>query len=365
MEYAYKEYIYSPSIYVLFWMSIFFFFYSQPSKASDKVTPIDSLRKLLMNPSLPVNKQLQASIKLAELYFPVNADSAAFYATQSLKLTAYRTETSRKAMCINRLGEAYHLQGKFAQSIETAQKAYTLAKADSNVYEMAYSTNLIGKSVRKEGNFASAFRYFLTYLKMSEKLKDTIGIAKAFNNMGVIYMDQKNYPLALEHFQKALRLQLPMKKPPMLGTTMCNVACIHMWQGNYKQATVYFNQALNLPMTKSTLLQLAQCHHGLGHLNRIQKNYSLTIFHYTKALDISKLLKNNGEVVRYATDLSASYMDVGNLKAAEKLALVTLKLATQIHTPKDAQVLSFMLRNENKIMYTSEMILSLPYGKVL
>ncbi|MCU0497845.1 MAG: DUF2791 family P-loop domain-containing protein [Anaerolineae bacterium] len=243
-------------------------------------------------------------------------------------LMSYPTP-AQKAMLLNRIGISLSRQGRVNEAEEYAQKAYEVASAQGDDYNIAITINLQGSIATHRGNYEAAKQFFEQSLAIRRKINDLRGIGATLNNLGTIlgtlgdsqqaivyytqsleirqalgerhglmsvlqnlaieYMTLEDLATAKKYYQEALKLNQMLNDPSLTASLLINVGGLEVVEQNVDEAISYFEEALQIAhkIQHQSLIALALV--NLGFIAAFKQTYPLALTHLTEAVSASRV----------------------------------------------------------------------------
>jgi serine phosphatase RsbU (regulator of sigma subunit) len=149
----------------------------------------------------------------------------------------------------NNIGNIHYAQGRYAEALESYQKALTIRERIGDRQGMAGSYNNIGNIHYAQGRYAEALEAFQKALAIFERIGDQENIALSYTNIGTLYQAQGLYPIARSYFQKALAIAQSLGLHDLLDDIYLNLAqtdsalaasgLTHLWKSAYLHHRLY------------------------------------------------------------------------------------------------------------------------------
>jgi serine phosphatase RsbU (regulator of sigma subunit) len=309
---------------------------------------IDSVRQLLKNPSLPVDKRAKA---LAQLGWDVS----------------------------------YH---DLDEGLRYAEQAIALAKQNNLMAEQAHALNVAGTIYMDLGNYPVAMDYLLQSSHFYTSINDKKGQAISAGNLGIVYTRRGEYRKALEEYMIDYRYFGDPKNNSGKGFISCllNIGSTYHQLNDIDSALYYFNLTLHQAgidslQKSSALSSVASCYSdkndlktarefyshaircidttqkyylaepliGLGVVEGKARNFPLAVSYVTKALAYSKEIGITEFEKNAYSALSEIYEMQGNMtKSLENYKLFTLMKDSLINSENEHAVKFMEARFESE-----------------
>jgi len=254
---------------------------------------------------------------------------------------------------LNRLQDALHSQGKFAEGIAPCRKAMEIRREllGQNHPDYANSVNNLAVLYQNMGDYAKAE---LLHRDAAEVRKRTLGenhpdYATSLNNLAALYLAMGNYGQAEPLLRQALEIEKRVlgKNHPDYATGLNNLAVLYRDMGEYAKAEPLFREALEIGKTA-----LGENHPNYASgLNNLAMLYQ-SMGEYTKA---EPLLRQALEIIKRATgenhpnyasslnNLAMLYQSMGDYAKAGRLYRHAMEIRKRVlgdHSPEYAASLN-------------------------
>ena len=200
-----------------------FLFNINDSKSSADKRNFMNLKDLLEKCLSLDNKNVDAMLKLAELYFYVKKHDKCFeYINMALKIDKYNTK-------------GYFMKGMNYKELKDTAKAIssmqTAVEIDQTFYSAYMQLGILNAGQRNP----IAIDYYKNALRIQPQSKDT------WYDIGKFYQDAKNWDKAIEAYNVLLKID------PMHKNANYNLGGIYMvGKNDYKSSLTYFSKALSI-----------------------------------------------------------------------------------------------------------------------
>jgi serine phosphatase RsbU (regulator of sigma subunit) len=149
----------------------------------------------------------------------------------------------------NNIGTIHHAQGRYAEALESHQKALSIRERIGDQQGIAGSYNNIGTIHYDQGRYAEALEAYQKALAIHKRLGDQEGLSISYFVIGVLYQAQGLYAVARSYFQKALPIAQSLGLQDQLDDIYLNLAqtdsalaasgLTHLWKSAYLHHRLY------------------------------------------------------------------------------------------------------------------------------
>jgi serine phosphatase RsbU (regulator of sigma subunit) len=254
------------------------------------------------------------------------------------------------------MGIIHETQGRYAEALESYQKALTIRERIGDQQGIANCYNNIGTIHAKQERYAEALESYQKALTIRERIGDQQGIANCYNNIGNIHKAQGRYAEALESYQKALTIRERIGNQQRIAGLYNNIGNIHADQGRYAEALEAYQKALAISERIGDQENIALSYTNIGTLYQAQGLYPIARTYFQKALTIAQSLG----LQDYLDDIHLSLAQTDSALAASGLSHLwkSAYLHHRLHTAyKDS------VRNEASIRKQAQLESQYEYEK--
>ena len=277
------------------------------------------------------DKKTKSLIDLCWEYRFINADTARIYGLQGLELAKKGENKELEAYALHSIGSAHEAQGNYKEALEYELKALEIRKKLNDKSKIAGTLNNIGIIYDERGDFKNALEYYHEARKIYSESGDQASIAMVLVNMGIVLKEQKDYRKAAEYYGEATRLYKKLGKEFGVAACHANLGSVYFYLNEYDSALYYSQLATQefenqniKQFLPSSLCNAGMALHKLGQLDKAKKNLLLAQKLYVE-------YDNKKELAFVTIYLAQVYLEEGNVKEAESLALKGLKVAVKIN----------------------------------
>jgi len=215
-----------------------------PQKPDTLPALVQALRSWAQKSSYPVGEGVAALGEAVKWRSQRQYDSALSRAQTALRIFQDKERLDYEGKTYHLIGLIHYAQGRYAEALESYQKALTIRERIGDQQGIADCYNNIGIIHADQGRYAEALEAYQKALAIHERIGDQQGIAICYNNIGNIYKAQGRYAEALEAYQKALAIRERIGDQRGMASSYNNIGIIHRVQGRYTEALEAFQKAL-------------------------------------------------------------------------------------------------------------------------
>jgi len=237
------------------------------------------------------------------------------------------------ATMYNNIGGIHRAQGRYAEALESYQKALAIYERIRDQQGIADCYNNIGVINVDQGQYAEALESYQKALPIYERLDDRQGIANCYNNIGVINVYQGRYAEALEAYQKALAIYEPIGNQEGMATSYRNIGNIHRAQGRYAEALEAYQKAFAIYEHIGNSWGMAACYNSIGNFQSDQGWYAEALESYQKALTIHEHIGNQEGMASSYNNIGIIHKEQGRYAEALKAYQKALAIYERINNP--------------------------------
>ncbi len=161
-------------------------------------------------------------------------------------LIIYREIKDRQSegAALGSLGLAYFSLGDYAKAIEYAQQCLTIAREIKHRQSEGGALGNLGLAYDSLGDYAKAIEYAQQHLAIAREIKDRQSEGRALGNLGLAYLSLGDYAKAIEYAQQVLAIAREIKDRQSEGKALGNLGLAYYSLGDYAKAIEYAQQFL-------------------------------------------------------------------------------------------------------------------------
>ncbi|CAL2090755.1 conserved protein of unknown function [Tenacibaculum sp. 190524A02b] len=205
-------------------------------------------------------------------------------------------------------------------------------------------------------NLNIAYKIAIEEVSLGEKLQDSTLLMQSYHNLAVIYLRQKKINKVYDSSEKCLTIAQKLDNPEFIAKSYNKIAVVKRKKGNYKEALTYHKKAIsiankngfnnlshkitnsianlystngdykeakklikeNLKNNKTNLINRIATFSIWGDILDIENKKDSSIYYYTKALLLSKKIKNKYYQKVLHTNIAFTYLELKQLVNAKK-----------------------------------------------
>jgi len=247
-------------------------------------------------------------------------DSAIIYLMKAERNSRLINDSAYIVACYNNLGIIYTDTGKYKESLNSFQNAYT--HLSDTLSEQACKIILnIGIVYGKLGIYEKALNYYMRVLDydtevLSEKLR-----ASFYNQVGIVKRMQREFIASIEYFNKSLELYKSISDKNKIAGELNNIGNSYKDLKKYKKALQYFNEALVLKKELGNKKSLGTAYNNIGDLQISLSDYKNAEKNILKSLKVKEEIKYKAGIISSCSLLGELYSIQKKYKKAEQYLL--------------------------------------------
>lgn len=211
-----------------------------------------------------------------------------------------------KMIFANNTGVAARYNQQYAISVEYYLKALKIAVQNSNLKNVAISSNGLGNALSNiPGKDDEALSYFMRALAAERQLNDSLGIAMDLLSIGGYYIENKHYEKARHYLDTLHRINKNRKDT--FGLAITNEFYGHSYFKENKQldkAKIYYLRSLHQFKKLSNTTKVADLLNSLGGLQSKLGNPDAALHLYLQSLELADSIQNKALIVENAYHIS-------------------------------------------------------------
>ncbi len=250
--------------------------------------------------------------QLSRLYFTRDAEEAAKYAAEALKLSDSLQYTAGIVWAIRNQALVENTRGNLDKQMDLTMEALKMAEKYGYVHTTGVLYNDIGNILIEQNNPAQALVYQKKSLLIKRRFNEQVEIAKTLNNIGSSCMQLKQFNAALHYLRESEMLKLALHDKRGLGFTYENIGLIYEEQGRYDSALIYLERSLQYYTATDNKPGIGKARLNLGRVNTLLRRYARAAEQLQHAARINATLRNaKNEMIyyQYLAQLDSSRQD--------------------------------------------------------
>ncbi len=327
---------------------------------------LDSLKQEWVSAGSDIQKKLQISGEISDLYFNVHLDSLEKYSKIQIELSKQLNDQAKLELGYSAMGSIYFRRGKVSDALYYYNKAKKIASdrgdnerlfaisvnlasinivqgknyealrnyfvARSNLYkikEFKKSSDLrklqqyeaqinlnIGIAYFNMNDYKNATRFYSEALTNSLRIKDSMTLAKAYTNLAEIEMIEQNYNVAEDFLYRGKRIKESIRDSISLKVNYLLIGRLYMELGRFREANRYFDvtEDLLIKFPNISIEKKLYINRGVSYLrqNRVEKAIQLL----NEAKKINRSEYSLSDEIRINQLLSESHFLIKNYEKA-------------------------------------------------
>ena len=264
---------------------------------------IDSIRKVIIDPSVQDSAKFFASSAMAIAMEEINLDSAFQYYDLAFDIAEENKWYKRMGHITFNMSFAYHYRLRSDTSIAV------LREADTWYRKAEYTTGILncyftlGTYWSNFEQFDSSIYYLQEARQMGETVKDTFFLNKVYNNLGLMYQYIGVYDLSIEYTIKAIELKEKIQSGDV-ERAYVNLGLSYASNELHDQALHYYRLAQKTVVEKADTLSLALITKNIGITRLAQKEYDSAQVYFDKAYQLYETIGDSNSMSRAYLSLS-------------------------------------------------------------
>lgn len=224
------------------------------------------------------NSLLSSVYNLAGYFYKKDTAVSAGYYRQAAAIANELGDKDKQIYTSLNLGLLQNKQLKYAASEAWFKKAFTIALAEKNIYDLAYCYSFLGDAAETRLRYDSALYFYNRAYFLFDSIQNKQQLAGLKGKLGNIYLDQFEYSLAKKEYDAGLQLASDNKNESDKADIYGLLSYLSLIQGDNKPAKEYLDKIKNISdSTNNTMLE-ASLYVSYG-------NYYSRFFEMATALD--------------------------------------------------------------------------------
>lgn len=251
---------------------------------------LDSLKREWRNSGNDVQKKLEISSKISDLYFNVQLDSLEKYSKIQIQLAEKLKDDRNLELGYSAMGSIYFRRGRMSEAVYYYNRAKKIAEKNNDVERLfAISVNLASLNIIQGKNFEALRNYFIArsnlykireFKKKSNKRKLKLYEGQLNLNIGIAYFNMNDLNNATRFYSEAMTISMQLKDTATLAKAYTNLAEIEMIEQNYNVAEDFLFRGKRLKEAiqdsislKINFLLIGQLYLNLGRFDKALNSF--------------------------------------------------------------------------------------------
>ncbi|MEG3918621.1 CHAT domain-containing protein, partial [Microcoleus sp. T3_A4] len=193
----------------------------------------------------------------------------------------------------------------------------------------------LGSAYRNIGDYAKAIDYAQQWLAIAREIKDRESEGKALGNLGSAYLSLGDYAKAIEYTQQYLAIAREIKHRKSEGGALGNLGTAYFYLDDYAKAIEYAQQVLAIAREIKDRESEGGALGNLGSAYFYLGDYAKAIEYAQQQLAIAREIKHRQSEGAALNNLALALSKSGNLPAAEKTLLDSIKVLESLRAGLD------------------------------
>ena len=202
----------------------------------------------------------------------------------------------------------------FGSTLESIQKALTIAKYKNNAESQAKSYAMFGKIYQEINRPSEAIENYNLSIALYEKLEYMPDLAVAYYEIGVCYIEKKNYTTAESYFKKAEKIYKLLKIQGAQELINLQKGIVYYAKGHYKIAANYLNSVVLKSDDNVQLNAKSEALYYIGLIEFKGNRNNLALIYFNRSLELSKKSNNLELQSKALKKISQSYDNLLNIE---------------------------------------------------
>lgn len=193
-------------------------------------------------------------------------------------------------MCLNVLGLALWMQGRYAEARGEVAQAQAMAQEDGDPRSDAKLSSTLALLDKAQGDVDAAEAGWRRALELNRLLGDWEGVASLSNNLGNLLRGQEKLDAALALLEEGLRVCDEHGLAAARSFLLINIALVHLDAGRTGPAKSFAELALDDCRRAGERKLVSPCHMLLAYLALAPGEYAAAAAHLVEALRLTRAL---------------------------------------------------------------------------
>jgi len=311
-----------------------------------------------------IKDALNATLQLAVVQWNLGRlkDSSKSYAN-ALSYARVLGEKDKEKLCSDALeihdlynqGKELRAKGDYAKSIESFQKAISLARNHKSLDLELKCLRQMSLCYWEQNIFPEFHNLNESCLNIAQLTRNKKEEGFCLNNIGLYYWKIDNYFKALEYYEKALAIARNLKLSQSENECLSNIGIIYKEIGEFEKALSYLNKALQIDEEsqerKNILIDMnniGTIYRKRGLLKSDKKDFYVALEYLNKCLDLTTEFDDNKTKIHIYNNIGTLYSDLEKYTDALKFFKQGLLIAESIC---DKEGICLILNNLGIVYY--------------
>lgn len=259
-------------------------------------------------------------------------------------------QVEQKITIYNDLGNAYAMQGLYADALKLYSQNTSLSIATNNKLEESRAYLNIGNLHFLESQWEKAINFYLKSAAIKDSIDDKKGLAELHQNIAAVYQTQGRYNKTLEYYDKCIYYYASTQDSSSLADLQVNIGIISMQQGNLSKAIQEFTDvltSLKKYLAPPTLLN-AETNLGLAHMS--MGNHQLALEYFNLANQEAQKQNNHSAIANINNLHGANYFYLEDYATSIQYYQKALSLSQEFKMVEDQKSALFGLYESNEYL---------------
>ena len=224
---------------------------------------------------------------------------------------------------------------QFQAALQSWQQALIVYREIKDRQSEGKALGNLGIAYLSLGDYAKAIEYAQQILAIAREIKDRQSEGKALGGLGVAYLYLGDYTKAIEYAQQQLAIAREIKNRQSEGKALSNLGGAYFNLGDYTKAIEYAQQQLAIAREIKDRQGEGRALGNLGVAYVTLRDYTKAIEYAQQQLAIAREIKDRESEGIALNNLGFALYRQGNLSAAEKTLLDSIKVSESLRAGLD------------------------------
>ncbi|MDP2386393.1 MAG: tetratricopeptide repeat protein [Bacteroidota bacterium] len=270
-------------------------------------TQVDSLNRVIKDPSKPDSLKCQALFGVISYYLYNDLDSAAAYSQQLYDFADKINSVKWKANALVQKGIVNYNRKEGDAAIKLFKEAFNLFSTIKNYKGQGNCYNNIGLCYQASGNTKQSISFYeksLTYYNLcpDRSLKGAV-----YNNLSIIYIKQHSLETAKTYIDSALSIYEKSGMQSKTAIPLMNLALLHSEKNDYPKALEGYLKALKILKENNDIVNQAGIYNNMGNIYTNTQNYPKAIVYLKESIELKKQLSDSDGLASSYINIALNY----------------------------------------------------------
>jgi len=238
---------------------------------------------------------------------------------QSIEAAKSLGDPRQKAICINSLGNIFHMRGEYYEARKLYQHALKIFHKLGDKRGISVLLNSLGVLAQDIGNNRLAWHFLVKSLKIKQELGNAKGISDSLYYLSIIARNIGEYEKSRELCQQSFKIDCKFGDKSGMSKTLHQLSILAHIANDYAEAMKFSQQSLEIKQELRDTIGISNSLHQMGILARDAGNLEKAYKYFLKSMIIKQKLGDKKGVASCQAEIAMLETQIGNNKDALQL----------------------------------------------